>query len=155
MNYEEEDVYDRLMELTGGRGPDACIDAVGMEAHGPGILAAYDRMKQAVMLESDRPYALRQAIMSCKNGGTVSIVGVYSGFIDKFPMGSVMNRSLTIKTGQAHVQRYMGPLLERIQRGEIDPSVIITHRMRLDDAPQAFATFNRKEDRCMKVVLTP
>lgn len=155
MNYEEEEVYDRLMEMTGGRGPDACIDAVGMEAHGPGVLAAYDRMKQAVKLESDRPYALRQAIMSCKNGGIVSIIGVYSGFIDKFPIGSIMNRSLTIKTGQAHVQRYMGPLLEKIQRGEIDPSVIITHRMRLDDAPQAFATFNRKDDHCMKVVLTP
>ena len=155
MNYEEEEVYDRLMEMTGGRGPDACIDAVGMEAHGPGVLAAYDRMKQAVKLESDRPYALRQAIMSCKNGGIVSIIGVYSGFIDKFPIGSIMNCSLTIKTGQAHVQRYMGPLLEKIQRGEIDPSVIITHRMRLDDAPQAFATFNRKDDHCMKVVLTP
>jgi len=155
MNYEEEEVYDRLMEMTGGRGPDACIDAVGMEAHGPGVLAVYDRMKQAVKLESDRPYALRQAIMSCKNGGIVSIIGVYSGFIDKFPIGSIMNRSLTIKTGQAHVQRYMGPLLEKIQRGEIDPSVIITHRMRLDDAPQAFATFNRKDDHCMKVVLTP
>lgn len=155
MNYEEEGVYDRLMEMTGGRGPDACIDAVGMEAHSPGVLAAYDRGKQAVKLESDRPYALRQAIMSCKNGGTVSIIGVYSGFIDKFPIGSVMNRSLTIKTGQAHVQRYMGPLLEKIQHGEIDPSVIITHRMRLDEAPQAFATFNRKDDDCMKVVLTP
>ena len=155
MNYEEEEVYDRLMDMPGGRGPDACIDAVGMEAHGPGVLAAYDRMKQAVMLESDRPYALRQAIMSCKNGGTVSIIGVYSGFIDKFPIGSIMNRSLTIKTGQAHVQRYMAPLLERIQRGEIDPSVIITHRMRLDEAPQAFAKFNRKEDHCMKIVLTP
>ena len=155
MNYEEEDVFDRLMEMTGGRGPDACIDAVGMEAHGPGIVAAYDRMKQAVMLESDRPYALRQAIMSCRNGGTVSIVGVYGGFIDKFPIGSIMNRSLTIKTGQAHVQKYMRPLLERIQRGEIDPSVIITHRMRLDQAPEAFAKFNRKEDRCVKIVLTP
>lgn len=155
MNYEEEDVFDRLMEMTGGRGPDACIDAVGMEAHGPGIVAAYDRMKQAVMLESDRPYALRQAIMSCRNGGTVSIIGVYGGFIDKFPIGSIMNRSLTIKTGQAHVQKYMRPLLERIQRGEIDPSVIITHRMRLDQAPEAFAKFNRKEDRCVKIVLTP
>lgn len=155
MNYEEEDVFDRLMEMTGGRGPDACIDAVGMEAHGPGIVAAYDRMKQAVMLESDRPYALRQAIMSCRNGGTVSIIGVYGGFIDKFPIGSIMNRSLTIKTGQAHVQKYMRPLLELIQRGEIDPSVIITHRMRLDQAPEAFAKFNRKEDRCVKIVLTP
>jgi len=155
IQYEEEGVYDRLMDMTGGRGPDACIDAVGMEAHGPGMLAAYDRMKQAVGLESGRPYALREAIMCCRNGGTVSIIGVYGGFIDKFPIGSIMNRSLTIKTGQAHVQRYMRPLLERIQRGEIDPSVIITHRMRLDEAPEAFAKFNRKEDRCVKIVLKP
>ncbi len=155
IQYEEEGVYDRLMDMTGGRGPDACIDAVGMEAHGPGMLAAYDRMKQAVGLESGRPYALREAIMCCRNGGTVSIIGVYGGFIDKFPIGSVMNRSLTIKTGQAHVQRYMRPLLERIQRGEIDPSTIITHRMRLNEAPEAFAKFNRKEDRCVKIVLKP
>jgi len=106
-------------------------------------------------LESGRPYALREAIMCCRNGGTVSIIGVYGGFIDKFPIGSVMNRSLTIKTGQAHVQRYMRPLLERIQRGEIDPSTIITHRMRLNEAPEAFAKFNRKEDRCVKIVLKP
>lgn len=155
MNYEEEGVHERLMEMTGGRGPDACIDAVGMEAHGPGVLAAYDRIKQAMMLESDRPYALRQAILSCRNGGTISIIGVYSGFIDKFPIGSIMNRSLTIKTGQTHVQRYMRPLLERIQRGEINPGEIITHRMRLDEAPEAFAKFCRKEDGCIKIVLTP
>jgi threonine dehydrogenase-like Zn-dependent dehydrogenase len=155
INYEEQHVYDSLIEMTGGRGPDACIDAVGMEAHGPGLIAAYDRMKQAMMLETDRPYALREAIMSCRNGGTVSIVGVYGGFIDKFPIGSIMNRSLTIKTGQAHVQRYMRPLLERIQRGEIDPSVIITHRMRLDEAPAAFSKFGEKQDDCIKIVLKP
>ena len=132
LNYEEQPVYDSLMEMTGGRGPDGCIDAVGMEAHGPGLMGAYDRVKQVMMLETDRPYALRQAIQCCRNGGTVSVIGVYAGFIDKFPIGSVMNRSLTIKTGQAHVQRYMQPLLERIQRGEIDPSFIITHRMGLD-----------------------
>src|SRR5919202_2260819 len=107
INYEEALVYDALMDLTGGNGPDACIDAVGSEAHMPGPLYAYDRFKQALMLENDRPFALRQAIMACRNGGTVSVVGVYSGFIDKFPMGTVMNRSLTIKSGQAHVQRYM------------------------------------------------
>jgi threonine dehydrogenase-like Zn-dependent dehydrogenase len=145
INYEEQHVYDSLIEMTGGRGPDACIDAVGMEAHGPGLIAAYDRMKQAMMLETDRPYALREAIMSCRNGGTVSIVGVYGGFIDK----------LTIKTGQAHVQRYMRPLLERIQRGEIDPSVIITHRMRLDEAPEGFSKFGEKQDDCIKIVLKP
>jgi threonine dehydrogenase-like Zn-dependent dehydrogenase len=108
-----------------------------------------------MMLETDRPYALRQAIQCCRNGGTVSVIGVYGGFIDKFPMGSVMNRSLTIKAGQAHVQRYMRPLLERIQRGDIDPSFIITHRMRLDDAPQGFSQFLQKEDECIKIVLTP
>ncbi len=123
------------MELTGGRGPDACIDAVGMEGHAPGRQYAYDRAKQAMMLETDRPIALRAAIMACRNGGTVSVIGVYGGFIDKFPMGSVLNRSLTIKTAQAHVQRYLRPLLERIQRGHIDPSFVITHRMRLEDAP--------------------
>jgi threonine dehydrogenase-like Zn-dependent dehydrogenase len=153
LDYEEVDVHDALKEMTGGRGPDACIDAVGMEAHG--MEYAYDRVKQALMLETDRPIALRQAIMACRNGGTVSVVGVYGGFIDKFPFGSVMNRSLTIKTGQAHVQRYMRPLLERIEKGEIDPSFVITHRMRLDDAPEGYETFLHKEDDCVKVVLQP
>jgi threonine dehydrogenase-like Zn-dependent dehydrogenase len=155
LNYEEDDIYDALKEMTGGRGPDACIDAVGMEAHTPGVVGAYDRAKQAMMLETDRPIALREAIMACRNGGTVSVIGVYGGFIDKFPMGSVMNRSLTIKTGQAHVQRYMRPLLERIQKGEIDPSFVITHRLRLEEAPQAFEMFMNKENDCVKVVLTP
>jgi threonine dehydrogenase-like Zn-dependent dehydrogenase len=153
IDYEEVDVHDALKEMTGGRGPDACIDAVGMEAHG--MEYAYDRVKQALMLETDRPIALRQAIMACRNGGTVSVVGVYGGFIDKFPFGAVMNRSLTIKTGQAHVQRYMRPLLERIEKGEIDPSFVITHRMRLDDAPEGYEIFLNKEDDCIKVVLQP
>jgi threonine dehydrogenase-like Zn-dependent dehydrogenase len=155
INYEEADVFDTLMDMTGGRGPDACIDAVGMEAHGPGILGAYDRVKQAMMLETDRAYALRQAIMACRNGGTVSVIGVYGGFIDKFPFGSIMNRSLTIRTGQAHVQRYMRPLLERIQNGDIDPSFVITHRMSLNEAPQGYETFMNKEDDCIKIVLKP
>jgi threonine dehydrogenase-like Zn-dependent dehydrogenase len=155
LNYEEVDVYDALLEMTGGRGPDACIDAVGMEAHAPGLQYAYDRAKQAMMLETDRPVALREAIMACRNGGTVSVIGVYGGFIDKFPMGSVMNRSLTIKAGQAHVQRYLRPLLERIQEGEIDPSFVITHRMRLEDAPYGYETFLNKQDECLKVVLKP
>jgi len=153
INYEQESVLERLKELTGGRGPDACIDAVGMEAHGHTAIYAYDRAKQALMLETDRPIALREAIMACKNGGTVSVIGVYGGFIDKFPMGSVMNRSLTIKTGQCHVQRYMRPLLERIQRGEIDPSFVITHHMQLDDAPRGYDMFVNKRDDCLKVVL--
>ncbi|HSR12960.1 MAG TPA: zinc-dependent alcohol dehydrogenase [Thermodesulfobacteriota bacterium] len=155
INYEETSVLEELKEMTGGRGPDACIDAVGMEAHKPGVLYAYDRMKQAMMLETDRPIALREAIMACRNGGTVSVIGVYGGFVDKFPMGSVMNRSLTIKTGQCHVHRYLGPLLERIRNGEIDPRFVITHRMRLDEAPQAYDMFLNKQDGCIKVVLKP
>ncbi|HYP53469.1 MAG TPA: zinc-dependent alcohol dehydrogenase, partial [Pyrinomonadaceae bacterium] len=155
INYEEQSVYDTLMEMTGGRGPDSCIDAVGMEAHAPGVLHAYDRVKQAMMLETDRPHALREAIMCCRNGGTVSVIGVYGGFIDKFPMGSVMNRSLTIKAGQCHVHRYMRPLLERIQNGEIDPSFVITHRMSLEDASHGYDIFNNKQDDCIKIVLKP
>ncbi|HET9750747.1 MAG TPA: zinc-dependent alcohol dehydrogenase [Casimicrobiaceae bacterium] len=155
INYEAQDVMETLKELTGGVGPDACIDAVGMEAHAPGIMYAYDRFKQALMLETDRPIALRQAIMACRNGGTVSVIGVYGGFIDKFPMGSFMNRSLTMRTGQCHVQRYMKPLLARIENGDIDPSFIITHRMDLDDAPEAYDLFKNKQDDCVKVVLTP
>jgi threonine dehydrogenase-like Zn-dependent dehydrogenase len=154
INYEETSVLERLNELTGGRGPDACIDAVGMEAHGPAAMYAYDRAKQALMLETDRPIALREAVQACRNGGTVSVIGVYGGFIDKFPMGSLMNRSLTIRTGQCHVQRYLRPLLERIQRGEIDPSFVITHRMRLEDAPAGYDMFLHKRDNCEKVVLT-
>jgi len=155
INYEEVDVYDALREMTGGRGPDGCIDAVGMEAHAPGVIGAYDRMKQAAMLESDRPNALREAIMCCGNGGTVSVAGVYGGFIDKFPMGAFMNKSLTMKTGQTHVHRYMRPLLQRIEKGDIDPTFIITHRGRLEEAPQMYETFLNKEDECMKVVLKP
>jgi threonine dehydrogenase-like Zn-dependent dehydrogenase len=155
INYEEIDIYDALKDLTGGRGPDACIDAVGLEAHLPGALGAYDRIKQATGLESDRPHALREAIMACRNGGTVSIIGVYGGFIDKFPIGSLMNRSLTIKTGQCHVQRYMKPLLERILKGEIDPSFVITHRLPLDEVARGYDMFLNKYDDCLKVVLTP
>jgi threonine dehydrogenase-like Zn-dependent dehydrogenase len=155
LDYEEVDVATALKDLTGGRGPDACIDAVGMEAHGMGFMGAYDRVKQAMGVETDRPVALRQALMACRNGGVVSIPGVYGGFLDKIPFGSVMNRSLTIKTGQTHVQRYMQPLLERIRNGDIDPTVVITHRMALDDAPMAFDMFCNKQDDCIKVVLTP
>jgi threonine dehydrogenase-like Zn-dependent dehydrogenase len=155
INYEEENVYDSLMAMTGGIGPDACIDAVGSESHTPGPLYAVDRVKQALMIESDRPFALRQAIRCCRNGGTISVVGVYGGLIDMFPMGSFMNRSLTMRAGQCHVHRYMRPLLERIQRGEIDPSFVISHRMTLDQAAQGYELFNDKEDNCTKIVLTP
>ncbi|HEX7941763.1 MAG TPA: zinc-dependent alcohol dehydrogenase, partial [Gemmatimonadaceae bacterium] len=154
IDYEEVDsVVDALRELTGGRGPDACIDAVGMEAHTHGLEYAYDRTKQALMLETDRPIALREAIMACRNGGTVSVIGVYGGFIDKFPMGSVMNRSLTLRSGQCHVQRYMRPLLERVRNGEIDPSFVITHRLPLEQAARGYDIFLNKEDNCEKVVL--
>jgi threonine dehydrogenase-like Zn-dependent dehydrogenase len=154
INYEAINVQDALLELTGGRGPDKCIDAVGMEAHGHGISYAYDRAKQAAMLETDRPIALREAILACRNGGVVSVIGVYGGFIDKFPMGAVMNRSLTIRAGQCHVHRYMRPLLDRIQNGEIDPSFVITHRLPLHQAAQGFDMFLKKEDNCEKVVLS-
>jgi threonine dehydrogenase-like Zn-dependent dehydrogenase len=154
INYEEVNVQDALLELTGGRGPDKCIDAVGMEAHGHGMTYAYDRAKQAMMLESDRPIALREAILACRNGGVVSVIGVYGGFIDKFPMGAIMNRSLTIRSGQCHVQRYMRPLLKRVQNGEIDPSFVITHRLPLDQAPQGYDMFLNKEDNCEKIVLS-
>jgi threonine dehydrogenase-like Zn-dependent dehydrogenase len=153
INYVEEDLYDRIKDLTGGRGPDACIDAVGMEAHGHGVQFALDKTKQVARLQFDRAVALRDAILTCGNGGIVSVVGVYGGFIDKFPMGSIMNRSLTIRTGQCHVHRYTRPLLERIQNGDIDPTFIITHRMALGDAARGYDIFMHKEQECMKVVL--
>ncbi len=155
LNYEECDVHEALKDMTGGRGPDSCIDAVGMEAHAPGLAGAYDRTKQALMLETDRPFALRQAIFACRSGGTVSVAGVYGGFIDKFPFGAVMNRSLTIKTGQTHVQRYMRPLLQRIESGELDPSFVVSHQLRLEDAPRAYDMFVNKQDESMKIVLKP
>jgi threonine dehydrogenase-like Zn-dependent dehydrogenase len=156
INYEEVDsILDALKEMTGGRGPDACIDAVGLEAHSPGLQHTYDRAKQMMRLETDRPIALRQAIMACRNGGTVSVIGAYGGFIDKFPIGSLMQRSITIRSGQCHVQRYMKPLLERIKKGEIDPTFVISHRLSLEDAPAGYDMFLHKEDECTKVVLKP
>lgn len=155
LNYEEVDIADALREMTGGRGPDACIDAVGMEAHGTGMMATYDRIKQMMRLESDRPMVLREVLRSCRNGGTVSVPGVYGGFVDKLPMGSVMNRALTLKTGQTHVQRYLQPLLERVRRGDFDPERLITHKLPLDDAPGAYKMFRDKQDGCVKVVLKP
>ncbi|MEX2570457.1 MAG: zinc-dependent alcohol dehydrogenase [Gemmatimonadota bacterium] len=148
-------ILEALTEMTAGRGPDACIDAVGLEAHGVGLEWWYDRAKQAVRAETGRPIALRQAILSCRKGGTVSIPGVFGGLVDKLPMGAIMNKSLTIKTGQTHVHRYMRPLLEHVERGEIDPSFIITHRLSLDSASDAYRTFAEKEDECVKVVMKP
>jgi threonine dehydrogenase-like Zn-dependent dehydrogenase len=156
VNYEETDVADALQWMTAGRGPDRCIDAVGLEAHQSNrALQAYDRTKQVARLETDRPHALREAILSCRNGGTVSVIGAYGGLVDKFPMGSVLNRSLTIRGGQCHVQRYMRPLLERIRNGEIDPSFVVSHTMPLEEAPRGFEMFRDKEDNCTKVVLKP
>ena len=154
LNYEEVSVHEALKEMTGGRGPDACIDAVGMEAHTtPAAYYMYDRIKQAAMLETERPFALREAIYACRAGGTVSVAGVYGGFVDKFPIGAIVNKALTLKSGQTHVHRYLRPLLQRIEKGEIDPSFIITHRLPLEDAPEGFDMFMNKEDECLKVVL--
>jgi threonine dehydrogenase-like Zn-dependent dehydrogenase len=156
INFEHMGVYDRLMEMTGGRGPDRCIDAVGAEAHAHGSPdALLDKAKAAVMLGTDRPHVLREAIMCCRKGGTVSIPGVYIGFLDKVPMGAAMNKGLTMKMGQTHVQAYGELLLDMIQKGKIDPSFVITHRLTLDDAPGAYKTFRDKEDGCIKVVLKP
>jgi threonine dehydrogenase-like Zn-dependent dehydrogenase len=153
IDYEQTDVYQALLEMTGGRGPDACIDAVGLESHAHGPMYALDRAKQLAMLQPDRPLALRQAIRCCKNGGIVSVIGVYGGFIDNFPMGAVVNRSLTIRSGQCHVQRYMRPLLDRIERGEIDPSFVVSHELPLHEAAQGYDMFMKKHDHCEKVVL--
>ncbi|MBC8089001.1 MAG: glutathione-dependent formaldehyde dehydrogenase [Phycisphaerae bacterium] len=154
INYEEVDsTLEVLREMTGGRGPDKCIDAVGMEGHSHGMQYAFDRSMQALMTEVDRPIALREAIMACKSGGTVSVIGVYGGLIDKFPMGTVMNRSLTIKSGQTHVQRYMKPLMRLIENGDIDPSFVITHHLPLSEAANGYDLFVHKHENCEKVVL--
>lgn len=155
INYEEVDAGEALKEMTGGRGPDACIDAVGMEAHGTGPDSFYDQVKQAVRLETDRPTALRQVIVAARKGGNVSIAGVYGGFLDKIPMGAAFNKGLTFKMGQTHVHKYLRPLLERIQNGEIDPSFVITHRLPLQEAPHGYEIFKKKKDSCIKVVLKP
>lgn len=156
IDYEEvEDVVEQLKAMTGGRGPDSCIDAVGLEAHGTGLVGAYDKVKQSLRLETDRPNALRQAIQACRKGGTMSIPGVYGGFIDKLNMGAAFAKALTFRMGQTHVHRYLKPLLERIEKGEIDPTFVISHRLKLDDAPQAYKMFKEKKDHCTKVVMTP
>jgi threonine dehydrogenase-like Zn-dependent dehydrogenase len=156
LDYRDVDVLDALRDMTAGRGPDACIDAVGAEAHHPApMMYGYDRAKQMIRAETDRPFVLREAIMACRNGGVVSVIGVYGGLVDKFPMGSLMNRSITLRGAQCHVQRYLRPLLDRIRAGDIDPSFVISHRMRLDDAPHGYDIFKHKQDDCLKVVLTP
>ncbi|MGE5351450.1 MAG: zinc-dependent alcohol dehydrogenase [Acidobacteriota bacterium] len=156
INYDEDkNVLERLKDMTGGRGPDCCIDAVGMESHGSGLMGFYDRAKQAVRLESDRPTALREAIQACRKGGVVSIPGVFGGIVDKLPLGAAFNKGLTFKMGQTHVQKYMAPLLKMIEDGRIDPSQIITHRIKIEDAPRGYAIFRNKEDNCVKVVMKP
>ncbi|HXT17239.1 MAG TPA: zinc-dependent alcohol dehydrogenase [Gemmatimonadaceae bacterium] len=154
INYEEVDsVQDVLKDLTAGRGPDHCIDAVGVEGHSHGAFYMHDRMKQMMRMQTDRPIALREAILACANGGTVSVIGVYTGLIDKFPMNAVMNRSLTIKSGQCHVHRYLEPLLAHIQNGDLDPTFVITHHLPLEQAAHGYKIFNDKQENCEKVVL--
>jgi threonine dehydrogenase-like Zn-dependent dehydrogenase len=155
LNYSVVDILEALRELTGGQGPDACIDAVGLEAHGTTLDAWYDRAKTSMFLATDRPHALRQAISACRKGGTVSIPGVYGGWLDKFPLGAAFAKGLTLKMGQTHMHKYMPLLLERIERGEIDPSFVITHRIGLEDAPAMYRTFRDKDDSCIKVVMKP
>jgi len=156
IDFGKQDVYDTLMEMTRGKGPDSCIDAVGAEAHASGSVdAVMDKAKATVGLATDRAHVLREAIMCCRKGGTLSVPGVYIGFPDKLPFGAAMNKSLTFKMGQTHVQRYTKPLLEKIQAGEIDPSFVITHEVPLEKAPEMYKTFRDKEDRCIKVVLKP
>jgi threonine dehydrogenase-like Zn-dependent dehydrogenase len=156
INYEEvDDLVEELKWMTGGRGPDACIDAVGMEAHGTGLTAAYDYSKQTMKMSFDRPTVLREAIQACRKGGVVSVPGVYGGMLDKVPFGSSFGKGLIFKMGQTHVHRYSQPLLRRIQNGEIDPSFVITHRLSLDEAPDAYRVFRDKKEECVKVVLDP
>ena len=155
IDFSKEKVFDRLQEMTNGRGPDRCIDGVGTESHGMGAIGAVvDKVKAAAHLATDRPSALREMIMCCRKGGNISVPGVYVGMLDKFPMGALMNKGLTMKGGQTHVHRYLAPLLKRIEDGEIDPSGIITHRIKIEDAPAAYKTFRDKKDGCIKVVIT-
>lgn len=154
LDYTAVDVPYALKDMTGGRGPDACIDAVGMEAHGDGLEYAYDRVKQALHLQTDRGEALRQAILCCRKGGTLSILGVY-GMMDKFPIGTIMNKGLTVRTAQQHGQRYLPRLLEHAQRGELDPSFMATHRFSLEDGPRAYEMFKKKEDGLVRAVFVP
>jgi threonine dehydrogenase-like Zn-dependent dehydrogenase len=155
INFEYTNAFDALKDSTGGQGPDACIDAVGLEAHGATIDAWYDKVKTSAYMATDRASALRQAIHACRKGGTVSIPGVYGGFVDKVPLGAAFGKGLTLRMGQTHVHRYLALLLDRINREEIDPSFVITHRIKLDDAPEAYETFKRKQDDCIKVVMRP
>jgi threonine dehydrogenase-like Zn-dependent dehydrogenase len=156
INFDQESVVERLNDLTEGKGPEKCIDAVGLEAHAThSVDSIYDRAKQMVMMESDRPHVLREMIYVCRGAGLVSIPGVYGGLIDKFPMGMLMNKGLTVRTGQTHVNRWTADLLRRIEEGQIDPSFVITHTEDLAAGPSMYRTFRDKQDNCIKVVLKP
>lgn len=156
INFEKSDVYEMLMEMTKGRGPNRCIDAVGAEAHASSAAKnAVDGAKEVMHLQTNHPYVLSEAIMCCRKGGTISIPGVYTDSVDNFPMSAAMNKSLTLKMGQTHVQHYMPDLLAKVVKGDIDPSFVITHRGSLDDAPALYKMFAEKSDNCIKVVLTP
>lgn len=156
INFDDTNVYERLMEMTGGMGPDRCIDAVGAEAHGGGSIdAVIDKVKTMANLATDRPHVLREAILCCRKGGTISIPGVYIGLIGQIPFGALMNKGLTLRTGQTHTHRYLAPLLEKIENGEIDPSFVITHNTSLEEGPALYKTFRDKADGCIKVVLHP
>ncbi|MBD1832938.1 glutathione-dependent formaldehyde dehydrogenase [Cyanobacteria bacterium FACHB-472] len=155
INYEKVDAGEALKEMTGGRGPDSCLDAVGLEAHGMGLEGFFDEAKQSVRLETDRPSVLRQMMVACRKGGTLSIMGVYSGFVDKMPMGAAFNKGLTFRMGQMFGQKYMPMLLDRVMNGEIDPSAVFTHRLPLEETKQGFEIFKHKKDNCIKVLLKP
>ncbi|TDB73042.1 zinc-dependent alcohol dehydrogenase [Micromonospora sp. KC723] len=155
VNYADTDVLEALREMTAGRGPDACIEAVGMEAHDVGPIYAYDKAKQTARLSTDRPTSVRQAIMACRKGGTVSIVGVYGGLVDKFPLGAAMNKALVLRMGQMHAQRYIPMLLDRLATGEIDPGYLATHPMSLEDGVRGYELFEKKQDACLRSVLHP
>lgn len=156
LDFSEVDIYDALMDMTGGRGPDRCIDCVGTESDaGASFDAALDKVKTALFLGTDRPHVLREAIICCRKGGTISIPGVYVGLLDNIPFGPAMNKGLTFHMGQTHTQRYLGPLLEKVASGEIDPSFVITHRAGLEEGPDLYKTFRDKEDGCIKVVMKP
>jgi len=155
LNFETDKIHDALMEMTRGHGPDACIDAVGMEAHEGGLIGTYDKVKQVMRVETDRPFALRQAIMACRKGGVLSVIGAYGGLADKIPLGAMFNKALTVRNGQCNVQKYWQGLLEKVVTGAIDPAFVITHRLRLSEAAEGYETFTEKKDGCIKIVLKP
>ncbi|HEX2986670.1 MAG TPA: glutathione-dependent formaldehyde dehydrogenase, partial [Chloroflexota bacterium] len=155
-NYEQQpDVVETLKQMTAGRGPDACIDAVGMEADSPGPDNLFDRAQQAMRTQMERPHVVREAAMACRKGGVLSIMGVYMGFADKIPLGAMMNKGLTIRTAQQHGHRYLGRMLEHVQRGEVDPARVVTHRLPLEEAERGYRLFKNKEEGCIRVILQP